>query len=106
MKEQVINSLRHVGKCNPACYPLMQMTSWHVSTSNDEANFVQITRIQRFLKTFGPYHVGIHWISLAEYSQLSTHVLGFRSFSGFLHLCILAKLTTGNIRVKFPSYLG
>ena len=28
-------------------------------------------------------HVGIHWIALAEYSQMSTHVPGFQSFFRF-----------------------
>ena len=27
-----------------------------------------------------PSCVGIHWIALAEYSQMSTHVPGFQSF--------------------------
>ena len=27
-----------------------------------------------------PCHVGIHWIALAEYSQMSTHVPGFQPF--------------------------
>ena len=38
------------------------------------------------LKPSKPVHVGNGWIALAEYSQLSTRVLGFQSFSGvFLH---------------------
>ena len=28
-------------------------------------------------------HVGIHWITLAEFSQMSTHMPGFQSFSTF-----------------------
>ena len=36
-----------------------------------------------------PYHVGIHWIALAEYSQMSTIMPGFQSFiSSFASLCI------------------
>ena len=27
-----------------------------------------------------PCHVGIYWVALAEYSKMSTHVPGFRSF--------------------------
>ena len=33
-----------------------------------------------FSKTSKPSHVGIHWIALAEYSQMSTHVPGFQYF--------------------------
>ena len=28
-----------------------------------------------------PCHVGIHWIALAEFYQMSTHVPGFQSFT-------------------------
>ena len=31
-----------------------------------------------------PCHVGIHWKALVEYSQMSTHLPGFTSFSRFL----------------------
>ena len=30
-----------------------------------------------------PCHVGIHWIALTEYSQMSTHMQGFQSFFKF-----------------------
>ena len=70
-----------------------------------------------FFKLSKPGHVGTHWIALAEYSQMSTHVPGLRlffrycvsfhinkiicsHFSGFLHYFVLAKLTTSSIRVK------
>ena len=39
-----------------------------------------------FWKPSKPCHVGIHWIALAEYSQMSTHVPGFQSF--FRFICI------------------
>ena len=45
-----------------------------------------------------PYHVGIHWIALAEYSQMSTHMPGFHSFFMFLDHFVLAKLATSSIR--------
>ena len=55
------------------------------NSSNAEATFVQSTRMQRFK----PCHVGIHWIALTEYSQMSTHLLGFRSFFRvFASFCI------------------
>ena len=31
-------------------------------------------------KSSKPYHVGTHWIALAEYSQMSTHSPAFQSF--------------------------
>ena len=34
-----------------------------------------------------PCHVGTHWIALAEVSQMSTHLPGFKSF--FRFFCIL-----------------
>ena len=53
-----------------------------------------------FWKTSKPCHVGIHWIALAEYSQMSNHVPGFQSFSGFLHHFVLSKLATTSIKVN------
>ena len=47
-------------------------------------------------------HVGIHLKALAEYSQMSTHMPGFQSFSSFF--CIIfvsAKLATSSIRVNW-----
>ena len=38
---------------------------------------------KNFRKTSKPCHVGIHWIALAEYSQMSTYVPGFQSFFRF-----------------------
>ena len=40
-------------------------------------------RCKEFWKSFKPYHVAIHWIALAEYSQMSTHLPRFRSFFRF-----------------------
>ena len=51
---------------------------------NAVATFIQSTRTQfLFKKSSKPCHVGIHWIALAEYSQMSTHVPGFQSFFRF-----------------------
>ena len=46
------------------------------------------------------YHIGIHWIALAEHSQMSTHLPGFQSFSRFLHHFVLAKLANNSKRVN------
>ena len=54
-----------------------------------------------FWKTSKPCHVGIHWIALAEFSQVSTHMPGLQLFfPGFLHHFVLAKLATSNKRVN------
>ena len=47
-----------------------------------------------------PYHVGIHWIALAEYSQMSTHMPRFQSFFLEFGSFVLAKLVTSNVRVN------
>ena len=36
-----------------------------------------------FWKPFKPCCVGIHWVVLAEFSQMSTHLAGFQSFFRF-----------------------
>ena len=50
-----------------------------------------------FRKPFKPCDVGIHWIALAEYSQMSSNVPGFKSFFRFLHNFVMAKLATSSI---------
>ena len=55
-----------------------------------------------FCKPYKPCHVGIQWEALIEYSQMSTHLPGFWSFSAFLHHFVLAKVATTSIRVKSP----
>ena len=45
-----------------------------------------------FLKPSKPGHFGIHWIALAEYSQMSTHVPGFQLF-----FCFFASFCIGKI---------
>ena len=75
-----------------------------LNPSNPKATFVQITRIQRFLKTFQPCHVGIHWKALAECSQMSTYVPGFQvTFQVFSHQFLLTKLATSSIRVNLKA---
>ena len=78
------------------------MNSWpeRVNPSNAEATFVQSTRMQRFLKTISTLLCWHHWIALAEYSLMSTHVSGFQSFSIFMHHFVLAILATTSIRVN------
>ena len=40
-----------------------------------------------FEKSSKPCHVGIYWITIAEYSDMSAHLPGFPSFSSFF--CII-----------------
>ena len=58
----------------------------------------KVQRCKDFSKSSKPCHVGIHWIALAEYSQMSTHVP--INFSGFLNHFWLAKLATSSIKVN------
>ena len=53
----------------------------------------------KFWKPSKPCHVGIHWKTLAEYSQMSTHVpVMFQSFfMWFYHHFVLAKLAISSI---------
>ena len=52
---------------------------------------------KHFWKPSKPCHVGIHWIVLAKYSQMSTHMSGFHSFFNFLHHFVSAKFATSSI---------
>ena len=45
-----------------------------------------------FGKPSDPCHVGIHWIALAEYSKISTHVPGIQSFSALGVLGVSAQV--------------
>ena len=58
-----------------------QHLSHFFNPSNAEATFVLSTKI--FDKPSKPCHVGIHWIALTEYSQMSTHLPEFRPFFSF-----------------------
>ena len=70
----------------PLTLPMLRLLSSKAQWRND------------FWKPSKPCHVGIRWDALAEYFQMSTHMLGFQ-FSGFLHHFVLAKLATTSIRV-------
>ena len=76
-----------------------------INPSNAWATFTKSTRMQRLLKNNSkPSFVGIHWIALAEHSQMTTHVPGFQSYFKFLHHFVLAKLATNSIRVLEKLY--
>ena len=70
--------------------------------SSAKTIFSKSKTMQRFFWTPSkPCHVGIHWIAIAEYSQMSTHMPWFQSFfKGFLHHFILAKFATSSIRAN------
>ena len=62
-----------------------------------------------FWKPSEPYHVGIHWKDLAaEYSQMTTHLLGFQSlFKIFASFWIgLKKTYQGKILIRFYLQLS
>ena len=44
-------------------------------------------------KTSKPCHVGTHWKALAEYSQMSTHLAGFRWFFRFFALFCFGRIS-------------
>ena len=44
-----------------------------------------------FWKTSKLCHAGIHWKALTEYSQMSTHMPGFQSFSFFFASCCIGQ---------------
>ena len=72
-----------------------------VNPSNAEATFVQSTRAEFFWKPSKPCHVGIHWITLTEFHQMSTHMPGFHTFFRvFCTILLQAKLATSSIRVN------
>ena len=54
-----------------------------------------------FWKSSKPYHVGTHWIALAEYSQISTHMPGLQSFLKHVRIIlVLTDLASSSHRVK------
>ena len=67
---------------------------WILNPSNAEATFrPKYNDTKIFEKNPSkPCHVGIHWIALTEYSQMSTHMPGFQLFlKGLLHHFVRAK---------------
>ena len=79
---------------------------YSVNPSNAEASFFLSTRMHIFWKkSYKTCNVGIHWIALTEYSQMSTHLPGFQSYFRF-HDFVLAKLATSNIMVNHKAELG
>ena len=59
-------------------YALFLLTLWMLRLLSSKAE-----ELKRFWKSSKPCHVGIHLKALAEYSQMSTHLPGFWSFSRF-----------------------
>ena len=55
--------------------------------------------LYKCIKPSKPCHVGIHWMTIAEYSQMSTNVPWFQSFlKVFCIIFVMAKLATTSIR--------
>ena len=55
-------------------------STYFLNSFNAEAPASKALGHKDFLKSSKPCHVGIHWIALAEYSEISTHMPGFQSF--------------------------
>ena len=85
-KQQVENCLTD---CSSAVLAkLKHPSSQLINPSNAETNFVQTQECKDFCQPAKPYLVGIHWIALAEYSQMSTYLPGFLLiFRFFASLC-------------------
>ena len=75
--------------------------NWEFSINPSYAGaiFVQSSRTQTILKS-KPCHVDIHWIPLAEYSQMSIQMPEFHSFFYFWYHFVLVKLATNSLRVN------
>ena len=56
----------------------IQQKLWCFNPSHAEATAFKAQGCRDFCKPSKPSHVGIHWIALTEYSQMSTHVPGFQ----------------------------
>ena len=74
---------------NHSLYPPYRGFPGSVNPSNAKATFVQST-MMLFENYLNPVcHVGIHWIALTEYYQMSTNLPGFQSFlASFASFCI------------------
>ena len=91
-KKSVTNKLNSLNKCCIMCFfflytvftlPMLRLLS------------TKAQGCKSFWKPSKPCHDGIHWKALAEYSQMSTHVTGFQSFSflGFSHHFVLGQIS-------------
>ena len=70
--------------CGEKCHCMLEA----VNPSNADVILSSIAQGRKdFWRPFKPCHVGIHWIPLPEYSQMSTHLPGFRSF--FCFFCLI-----------------
>ena len=74
--------------------PILKLHSYKAQKRND------------LRKPFKYCHVGIHWIALAKYSQMGTHVPVPVIFLTFLNHFIVAKLATSSKRVKEMCFEG
>ena len=84
-----LDSPTSLPKCfNPLTLPMLRLLSPEAQGRKD------------FWKASNPCHVGIHWIALAEYSQMSTHMPGFQSFFRFFHNFVAAKSASSSIKVN------
>ena len=99
-----ISSIRHMYTTDFAYDGPIFLSHWvcHIQVHlYNPSNAEVIFGHNNFWKKSKPSCVGIHWIALTEYFQMSTDVPRFFcNFPGFLHHFDLAKLATSSIRVK------
>ena len=64
-----------------------------VNHSIAETTFVRTQKLKNLWKSSKPCHLGIHLKALIEYSQMSTHLPGFQSFSRFFDLFCIGQIS-------------
>ena len=90
-------SVKHFSKSNFA------VSIFHVSDHVCTPNALNLSMLRLlsskaqgcnfFWKPSKPCHVGIHWIALDDYSQMSTHMPGFQSFFSFFASFCIGKIS-------------
>ena len=75
--------------------------------SNAEATSSKAKGCKDIWKPRKPYHVGIHWIALTEYTQMSTMCQGFSHFSGSFALSFyIVQIATSSVRVESSHWVS
>ena len=69
--------------------PLQYFVNSFLSLSMLRLLLSKAQKLKNLWKSSKPYHFGIHWKALIEYSQMSTHLPGFQLFFSFFTIfCI------------------
>ena len=70
---------------NPGIFQGLSLFIW-LSLSMLRLLLSEAQELKNLWKSSKPCHLGIHWKALIAYSQMSTHLPGFRSFFSFFTL--------------------